>query len=212
PLLTLSPPSVRWARRGAASFHLRHGWRIPCLHLQPQSPGLRLGPPTQRLHPGSWLPCLHRRPSAHQLRLGRSSTRRRLRTPFLRLRHITPSHRLRRAPPSLQLCLSPLSLRLCHRPPDLRLCFGHPSPGPRLRPPGPWCRLDSLALRLGLHLHLLHRRRSAPWSRQPFLHHGSSLCRLHHGPPSWLRSGFRSGSLLSPPLHPPLFFSTARGG
>ncbi|KAL0151939.1 hypothetical protein M9458_052746, partial [Cirrhinus mrigala] len=35
------PPSVR--------LHRRHGWRIPHLHLQPLSPGLHLGPSTQRL-------------------------------------------------------------------------------------------------------------------------------------------------------------------
>ncbi|KAI2662353.1 Ankyrin repeat domain-containing protein 34B [Labeo rohita] len=83
PLLTLSPPSVRWARHGSAILHRCCGWKI---HLQPPSPGLRLRPLTQRLHPGSWLPHLHHHPSAHQitddhglqslwLRLGRSSTR-----------------------------------------------------------------------------------------------------------------------------------------
>ncbi|KAL0200102.1 hypothetical protein M9458_003289, partial [Cirrhinus mrigala] len=50
-------------------------------------------------------------------------------------------------------------------------------------------------------------RSPEPWislHRQPFLHHGSSLCRLHCGPPSWLRPG----SPLAPPapgpfcLHP----------
>ncbi len=50
PLLTLSPPSVRWDRRGSARLHQHHGWRIPCLRLQPLSPGLRLDPSTQ------WLP------------------------------------------------------------------------------------------------------------------------------------------------------------
>ncbi|KAL0190472.1 hypothetical protein M9458_013170, partial [Cirrhinus mrigala] len=64
PLLTLSPPPVKWARRGSASFHRRHGWRIPQLRLQPQSPELRLGPPTLRLHHGSQLPRLHRRPTS----------------------------------------------------------------------------------------------------------------------------------------------------
>ncbi len=42
PLLTPSPPSVRWDHRGSTS-----------LCLQPLSPGLRLGPSTKRLHPGS---------------------------------------------------------------------------------------------------------------------------------------------------------------
>ncbi|XP_058613945.1 uncharacterized protein LOC131528654 [Onychostoma macrolepis] len=31
PLLTLSPPSVRWDRRGSASLHRCRGWRIPRL-------------------------------------------------------------------------------------------------------------------------------------------------------------------------------------
>ncbi len=53
PLLTLRPPSVRWDRRGSASLHQRHGWSIPCLRLQPMSPGLRLGPSIQWLHHGS---------------------------------------------------------------------------------------------------------------------------------------------------------------
>ncbi|KAL0150911.1 hypothetical protein M9458_053830, partial [Cirrhinus mrigala] len=74
PLLTLSPPSVRWVRRGSASLRRHHGWRIPRLRLQPLSPGLRLGPPTQRLHPGSQLPRLHRRLSAADLRISVSSS------------------------------------------------------------------------------------------------------------------------------------------
>ncbi|KAL0149931.1 hypothetical protein M9458_054763, partial [Cirrhinus mrigala] len=41
--------------------------RIPRLCLQPLSPGLHLGPQTQRLCPGYWLPRLHHRLSAHQL-------------------------------------------------------------------------------------------------------------------------------------------------
>ncbi|KAI2664008.1 Cell surface glycoprotein 1 [Labeo rohita] len=53
--------------------------------------------------------------------------------------------------------------------------FGSPSPPQLLRQ---WLRL----------------RRSAPWSRQPFLHHGSSLRRLHRGSSSWLRSGSLSAS------------------
>ncbi|KAL0150393.1 hypothetical protein M9458_054210, partial [Cirrhinus mrigala] len=78
PHLTLSPPSVRWARRGSASLHRRHGWRIPHLRLQPHSPGLCLGPSTQRLHPGSHLPCFHHHPSVHQLHRAPSSLRLRL--------------------------------------------------------------------------------------------------------------------------------------
>ncbi len=62
PLLTLSPPSVQWDRRGSASLHRRRGWRIPCLHLQPLNPGLRLGlssppwPISPPAPPGSLLP------------------------------------------------------------------------------------------------------------------------------------------------------------
>ncbi len=40
---------------------------------------------------------------------------------------------------------------------------------------------------------------SAPWSHQPFLHHGSSLRQLQRGPPSWLWSG----SCLAPPALAP---------
>ncbi|KAI2654645.1 Zinc metalloprotease ZmpB [Labeo rohita] len=52
------------------------------------------------------------------------------------------------------------------------------------------CRPGSSALRLclGLLRQQLCLCRSAPWSRQPFFHHGSSLHRLHRGS-SWLRSG-----------------------
>ncbi|KAI2649904.1 FRAS1-related extracellular matrix protein 2 [Labeo rohita] len=53
PSLTLSLPSVRWACHESASFHRRCGWRIPCLRLQPPSPELCLGPPTQWLCPSS---------------------------------------------------------------------------------------------------------------------------------------------------------------
>ncbi|KAI2668420.1 DNA ligase 3 [Labeo rohita] len=100
PLPTLSPQSVRWARRGFSSFHRFRDWRIPHLRLQPPSPGLHLCPPIQRLHPGSCLPRLHRRLLVHQLHwapsflrlcLGRSSSRHCLRTPLLRLRLVAPS-------------------------------------------------------------------------------------------------------------------------
>ncbi|KAI2668447.1 Titin [Labeo rohita] len=81
-------------------------------------------------------------------------------------------------------------------PPDLRLCLGHQSLGLRLGPSDPRCRPGSsaLRLRLGLLRQRLRLRRSAPWSRQPFLHHGSSLRRLHRGSSSWLRSGSLSAS------------------
>ncbi len=39
PLLALSPPSVRCELRGSAILHRHHGWRIPCLRLQPLSFG-----------------------------------------------------------------------------------------------------------------------------------------------------------------------------
>ncbi len=62
----LSPPSVRWDRRGSASLHRRRGWRIPCLCLQPLSLRLRLGPSTQRLTsaPSSLVSTVTRRPTS----------------------------------------------------------------------------------------------------------------------------------------------------
>ncbi|KAI2650613.1 FMRFamide-related peptides type HF-4 [Labeo rohita] len=180
---------------------------ISTCHVIPAwySPELRLGPPTLRLHHGSQRPRLHCRPSVHQLhwapssfrlRPGRSSSLRHLRTLFVRLRLVTPSHRLLRTPPSLWHSLHPLSLRLRRGPPDLRLRLGRQSLGLRLGPPDPRCRPGSsaLRLRLGLLRQRLRLRRSAPWSRQPFLHHGSSLRRLHRGSSSWLRSGSPSAS------------------
>ncbi len=59
--------------------------------------------------------------------------------------------------------------------------------------------LGFLALCRSFGLHLPHRRWSAPWSRRPLLHHGSSLCRLLHEPPSWLWPG----SCLGPPTPSP---------
>ncbi|KAI2657387.1 Opioid growth factor receptor [Labeo rohita] len=78
--------------------------------------------------------------------------------------------------------------------PDLRLRLGRQSLGLRLGPPDPRCRPGSSALRLGLLRQRLRLHRSAPWSRQPFLHHGSSLRRLHRGSLSCLRSGSPSAS------------------
>ncbi len=99
------------------------------------------------------------------------------------------SLRLRQAPPSLLLHLGPLSLRLHRGLLDPRLRIGRLSHLLHLGPPDPPCRLGSsaLRLRLGLLRHLLRRRWLAPWSSQPFLHHGSSLCRLHRR--SWLWPG-----------------------
>ncbi len=113
----------------------------------------------------------------------------------------TSSLRLCQAPPSLWLHLGPLSLRLHRSLPDPRLRLGRLSHLLRLGPPDPPHCPGSSALRLhlGLHLHLLRHRRSAPWSRQPFLHHISSLRWLHRGPPSWLRPGSR----LVPPAPSP---------
>ncbi len=79
------------------------------------------------------------------------------------------------------LCCS--SSTVASRNPHLRVgCRHHLF---RLGPPDPPRRPCSLALRLCLKLllHLLRHCWSAPWSRQPFLLHGSSLRRLHHGPP-----------------------------
>ncbi len=106
--------------------------------------------------------------------LGLSSTIRRLGTPLLRL-------------------------RLCQAPPSLRLHLSSRSHLFRLGPPDPLHHPGSSALRLCLGLLLRHW--SAPWSRQPFLHHGSSLCRLHRGLPSWLwpAGSSCSKSLRSPP-------------
>ncbi len=99
---------------------------------------------------------------------------------------------------SLWLCQAPPSLRLHHGLPDPR--FGRRSHLLRLGSLDPPHRPGSsaLCLCLGLHHHLLDCHRSAPWSRQPFLHHGSSL-RLHCGLPSWLRPG----SCLAPPAPSP---------
>ncbi len=64
---------------------------------------------------------------------------------------------------------------------DLAPQIPHPGPPDPRHPPG------SLALRLhlGLLLHLLCRRWSAPWSRRPSILHGSSHRRLHCGPLLW---------------------------
>ncbi len=85
--------------------------------------------------------------------------------------------------------------------PDLRLHLSRQSLRLHLGPPDPLLHPGSSALcrHLGLHLHLLRRHWSAPWSRRPFLLHGSSLRRLHRGPPSWLWPGSR----LAPPAPSP---------
>ncbi|KAI2655748.1 Zinc finger CCCH domain-containing protein 13 [Labeo rohita] len=96
--------------------------------------------------------------------------------------------------PWLSVALAPSDLHLCLGRRSHLLCLGPLDP---LRHPGSF----TLRLRLcsGLLSHLLHRCRSSPWSRQPFLHHGSSLCRLHRGSHSWLWPG----SPLAPPASSP---------
>ncbi len=125
PLLTFGPPSVWWDRRGSASLHRQHGWRIPCLRLQPLSPGLRFGLSTQRLHHGTKLPPLRRGPSVHLLRWAPSSLRLCL-GQSLTIRYLgTPIFLLCLVPPSLQLCQAPISLRLHRTLPDPRFHLGH---------------------------------------------------------------------------------------
>ncbi len=70
-----------------------------------------------------------------------------------------------------------------------------------LGPLDPRCCPGSSALRLRLRLlhHLLRRHWLAPWSRQPLLHHRSSLRRLHRGPQLWLWPE----SCLAPPAPSP---------
>ncbi|KAL0181417.1 hypothetical protein M9458_023823, partial [Cirrhinus mrigala] len=91
------------------------------------------------------------------------------------------------APPSLQLHPGPLSLRFHHGLLDPHLCISRRSLMFQLGPPDPPRHPGSSALhlRLGLLCHLLHRHRSAPWSRPPFLLHGFFLLWLHHSP-TWL--------------------------
>ncbi len=97
PLLTLSPPSVQWDRRGSASLHRRRGWRIPCLHLQP-------------LNPDSASACrAHRGPSVpSSAGLPLTSA-----PPWSVVDHPPPRDSL------LKLRLIPPSLWLCHAPPIL---------------------------------------------------------------------------------------------
>lgn len=164
-----------WVRHGSVSFHLRRGWRIPCLRLQPPRPGLHIGLSTQRLHHGPSVHQLRRVSSSLRHRLGQSSTRHRLRTPLLWLHFIDPSHWLCWAPPSLQLHLVPLLLRLHHCLPDPLLCLGYLRHLLRLGSPDPPHQPGSTAFCLYPRLlsHLLRHCRWVPWSRQPFLHYGS---------------------------------------
>ncbi len=119
------------------------------------------------------------------------------------------SLRLYQGPPSLWFHLGPLSLRLHCGLPEPHLCLSHQSHLLRLGLPDLPHQPGSSSLHLGL-LHLLCRRLSCPWSRQPFLHHGSSLRQLHSRSQSlWLRPGSPlappapSPSWLIPPSDPP---------
>ncbi len=181
PLLTLSPTSVCWIRRGSVSLHRRHAWRIPCLSLH-----LGLWPRGSTMAPSSLLSAGLPHLSGSALVCRRPSA-----ASGLHSSDCTSSLQLCQASPSLQLHLAPQSLRLHCVLPDPCLRLGRRRHLPCLGPPDPRCRPGSSALRLHLGLlhHLLRRHRSAPWSRQPFLHHGSFLRRLHCGPPSWLWPG-----------------------
>ncbi len=154
--VSLDSASSLWAPDSAPAHWLHH-----CSLLSP----LRRGPSVH------WL-C--RAPSFLWLCLGLASTilESCLRTPLLRLRLVPSSSFIPSAPPQSSVAPAP------PRPPGSTplLCLGPPDP-PRC--PGS----SALRLRLGLLHHLLRRRWSAPWSRRPFLLHGSSLRQLHRGPP-----------------------------
>lgn len=111
-------------------------------------------------------------------------------------------HQLHQAPSSLRLRLgeasncqftqdsAPLAITCRSVPPALLGSSLPPAPplssvARALGPTGPRHPTGSLALRL----RLLHQCQAAPWSQRPFLFHGSSLRRLHHGPPLWLWPG-----------------------
>ncbi len=112
-----------------------------------------------------------------------------------------------------QKCLDfPSTLPLL--PPPIIPATSAPKPqlpgSPSAHPQPSLCAVGSLYL--GSQLHRLHRHpsahqlhhpstrsslrrhQSAPWSHQPFFHHGSSLQRLHRGPPSGLWPGSRLAS------------------
>ncbi|KAL0151272.1 hypothetical protein M9458_053463 [Cirrhinus mrigala] len=116
PLLTLSPPTVQWARRGSASLNRRYGWRIPCLRLQESRT-----PAPSSLFSALAIHSLHQAPSSLRLRLGLASTILRLGTPLLRL-CLVPLAPSGSSIPSAHLC--PLSLQLHHGLPDPRLRAG----------------------------------------------------------------------------------------
>ncbi len=122
-------------------------------------------------------------PSSLWLRLGLSSFIRHLGTTARDSSGCSSSLQLRQALPSLRLLLGPLRLRL-HRgllDPLLRIgCLSHLF---HCHPPDPPRHPGSSALCLRLLRRLLCCCWSAPWSHQPFLIYGSSLCRLLRGLP-----------------------------
>lgn len=94
---------------------------------------------------------------------------------------------LRQASPSLRLQFHPWSLWIFRVPTAAAVA---------------WAVRFALAASAHLHPGLLQRlRKSAPWCRPLFLHHGSSVQWLHLGPPTWLVSGPPPGSSCSG-LHP----------
>ncbi len=135
--------------------------------------------------------------SSLRLRLGWVSTRHRLWTPFFWLCLVAMSHRLYWAP---------------FFPPASPWSSVTPAP-PRISASVARAFSSTLAPRIiGIPLslvgypsstrllcHLFRHRQSAPWSRLPFLLHGSSLCRLHRGPSLWLGPG----PSLAPPVPAP---------
>ncbi|KAI2661428.1 DNA-directed RNA polymerase II subunit RPB1 [Labeo rohita] len=125
----------------------------------PQSLGLFLGPSTQAPSSPPW-PGSPLAPPSSLIHLA---------LPWSVIDHPAPpdSPRLRQAPPSLQLHLG-LSV--------------HAS----ATVAGTFCSTLALRILFVILAHRLCRHWSAPWSRQPFLLHGSSFCRLHRGSPLWL--------------------------
>ncbi|KAL0170432.1 hypothetical protein M9458_035028, partial [Cirrhinus mrigala] len=178
-------PSASWLEDPLSPVPASESWTLP-QPLDPAAPLWLLGQSTSSAR----FPCpfgstmVNRRPSVASDSSG-----------------CTLSLQLCQAPPSLRLHLSPLLLQLHHSLPDSRLHLGRLSHLFHLSPPDPPHHPGSSALRLRLRLRLLllHHQRLAPWSRQPFLHHGSSLHRLHCGSPSWLWPGSR----LAPPAPSP---------
>ncbi|KAI2650157.1 Transcription elongation regulator 1 [Labeo rohita] len=116
--------------------------------------------------------------------------------PWLVVNHPAPQDSTSLAPPCPSISPALSSSSLPSRP------SGSLPPPRSPEPSAPSSHPGSSALRLCLRLllHLLCCLRSAPWSRQPYLHYGSFLRRIHH----WSRSWSQPGSHLAPPwLLPP---------